>query len=220
MRAYDLSRCLGEIDEDLIADAAAPTVIPKPQKHHRMIFAIGSIAACAALVGTGVMLTRVFTHPTPSEMSRDTLSYSENGAAESGVITGGTAGPVEPVYGTVSSGIYFVSNGQLSCRVLTHSADPAQTFALWKQLNQIGDDVRLIDVRIESELPDDLSDTAYSQMTDHQTHPLTCHLTVSKDLQNYFDSSDPSLLTESLEKTMLEGYETTVSHFRLHWEGE
>ena len=72
-------------------------------------------------------------------------------------------------------------------------------FASWKEKNGIGEDVLLLDFEIQSNATVNIKDG----MAEHVLGDYHClYLTVSKNLETYYETVDSELLLESLEQTM------------------
>ncbi len=115
-----------------------------------------------------------------------------------------------PAYKDVS--IYYVNGAELACETEYLEADPQLVFASWKEKNGIGEDVLLLDCEIRSNATVNIKDG----MAEHvlgDYHRL--YLTVSKNLETYYEAVDAELLLESLKQTMWEYSDVQEYHLIL-----
>lgn len=82
------------------------------------------------------------------------------------------------------------------------SSDPYAIFDFWKKENNIGDDVKLIKCSITDNSKEELTEStaAYTPATKR-----IVEITVSKDIENYYDKSK-TLLLHTLEETFKSGF--------------
>ena len=132
-----------------------------------------------------------------------------------------TDGPKEPdTESIVDSNIYYVEDGQLLSKTVTYEADPEVVFDLWKKMNHIGDDVRLVYVNIDDDGRTEDSAPQGDGMTAgirHAGDHFVYRMMISQPLDAYFTKTDKELLLESLEKTMLDGTSISSDEFELSW---
>lgn len=102
--------------------------------------------------------------------------------------------------------IYYVSDGEVLSKTRTMRYDPEIIFAAWREENGIGEEVRLIAHEIEDNGTTTKKEVAgVSLVKCHSGDYFIYNLTVSKNLEDYYDRIDSELLLESLKQTML-GY--------------
>lgn len=90
--------------------------------------------------------------------------------------------PNDTLLGYADIQIYFIDGNKISSESEYLPRVPSGIFNIWKEKNDIGDEVRFIEYEIDSN--------------------ETYNLTISADIENYCDTTDSSLLLESLKKTM------------------
>ena len=95
--------------------------------------------------------------------------------------------------------IYYVADGEI-CREQHYvKLQPADVFEVWKEKNGIGAEVQLLDCEIRSNATtEQMGEVIMHKLGDY--HSL--YLTVSKNLETYYEQTDEQLLLESLEQTM------------------
>lgn len=95
--------------------------------------------------------------------------------------------------------IYYVEAGEICREQQLVKLQPADIFAFWKEKNGIGDEVQLLDCELRS-------NATTEQMGEVVKHTLgdyfSLYLTVSKNLEAYYEQKDEDLLLETLEQTM------------------
>ncbi len=168
-------------------------------------------------------LLLVFVSPFVYMATRKCGSSGPPGEAGTGQTQHGSANPgknqnmpgnvtpaVAPAYKDVS--IYYVNGAELACETEYLEADPQLVFASWKEKNGIGEDVLLLDCEIRSNATINTKDS----MVEHvlgDYHRL--YLTVSKNLETYYEAVDSELLLESLKQTMWEYSDVQEYHLIL-----
>ena len=116
----------------------------------------------------------------------------------------GTAAPAVGLEFTEFVWIYYVEDGKVCSEqqeLLFRATDTfgAVLFEAWKEKNGIGEEVQLLDFEIRSNTTTNVKDG----MVEHVLGEYHClYLTVSKNLETYYDSTGEVLLPESLEQTM------------------
>ena len=103
-------------------------------------------------------------------------------------------------YGDVR--VYYVKNDKLYYDTSRLPLDPQEIFKDWKQKNNIGSEVVLKKVWIDSNSQQSVDENGVGHGTMGDTFYLT--ITVSKNLSNYYSRTPEELLTESLKKTLSE----------------
>ena len=114
----------------------------------------------------------------------------------------------------VAEDMYYVDNGKIVKERMFIDSTTTEFFDTWKQKNHIGDEVDFISAyEVDGELLGDPHFTFFftyyaRNKLDEATTPghkkkLTYIIYISDDIKNYFDRTDPELLLQSLELTML-----------------
>lgn len=138
---------------------------------------------------------------------------SQHGSANPGKnqnMPGNVTPAMTPAYKDVS--IYYVNGAELDCKTEYLEADPQLVFAAWKEKNDIGEEVLLLDFEIRSNATANIKDG----MVEHvlgDYHRL--YLTVSRNLETYYEAVDSELLLESLKQTMWEYSDVQEYHLIL-----
>ena len=218
MKPEELSDYIGNIDEELIAGAKK-----KRRTSKRLFLIMGGVAACAAIAVTGVFLLSS-QNTTVDTSIPVTGGYMEKGAEIStGVTTGGANSEIphtEESYDTdieiISSEIFYVKDGKIEKTPVEHEATPQAVFKLWKKMNNIGDEVKLLSVKIESNgITEESEYDGQGVATYHAGADLTFNLTITKNIESYYSSSGKYLLLNSLEKTIYQSSEIKIDKFDL-----
>lgn len=187
MKNTELLDYLGEIDDDLIVNAMKK---PKPLK--KMLAAFGTLAACVVLA---VVVTTTLNRSPAFENSTSSF-YTTGGASEqpSVEISEGGCEPLQAQLCYVRDGVLLSENRELP--------DEQAVFEAWKQLNGIGDEVRLIGTRLEGDGTESRTDISGVGVADYHTPKHHRYfITVSRNLESYLQTNRELLLT-SLKQTM------------------
>ena len=206
MKPEELSDHIAEIDDELIAAAKK-----RPVSHRKIILIAGSVAACAVIAVTAVFFAA--RQGTGVETSVPVAGgYTEMGAGQSSGIT--TAGGVSEIphteesYDTdieiITSEIFYVKDSKIEKTPAEHEATPQAVFELWKRMNNIGDEVKLLSVKIESNgITEESEIDGQGVATYHVGDKNTYILTITKNIEDCYSRVDKDLLLESLKQTML-----------------
>ena len=218
MKPEELSDYIGNIDEELIAGAKK-----KRRTSKRLFLIMGGVAACAAIAVTGVFLLSS-QNTTVDTSIPVTGGYMEKGAEiSSGVTTGGANSEIphtEESYDTdieiITSDIFYVKEGKIEKIPVGHEATPQAVLELWKKMNNIGDEVKLLSVKIESNgITEESEIDGQGVATYHVGADLTFNLTITKNIESYYSGTNKQLLLNSLERTMYEASEVKYGEFNL-----
>ena len=88
-------------------------------------------------------------------------------------------------------------------KTIVTNASPENLFNIWKKENQIGDEVRFISAKLSDNGTTELSEYSGVEVATHKVGDHTVYtLTITKNLEQYYDSIEKELLLDSLEKTM------------------
>ena len=132
MKPQDILNSMDKIDENHIENAR------RPKKHNiAMWIAVGAVAACLIFVLVSP-LKSIFKEVDYSEPTADIdLEFSREILIE-------TAPLMEDVW------IYYVEKDEIKKISIFLTVDPKVVFDMWKDQNWIGEEVKLIDVHIDS----------------------------------------------------------------------
>ncbi len=112
--------------------------------------------------------------------------------------------------------IYYVANGSMKQKTIVTAASPENLFAVWKAENHIGQDVKFISVDIADNSKTEISEIHGSEVAIHTMGDYFIYtLTISKDIEKYYDTLGKELLLASLEKTMTEAYDPIPDEYHL-----
>lgn len=185
-------------------------VVKKFHKVNPVWVTVAVAAACLVLVFVSpfvYMATRKcgFAAPPGSESVGHVPDAGENkGSSEMpGSSSTGEGNPGDKTPETIIAGkdvwIYYVEDGEV-CREQRYvKLQPADVFEIWKEKNGIGAEVELLDCEIRSNATtEQMGEVIMHKLGDY--HAL--YLTVSKNLETYYEQTDEQLLLDSLEQTM------------------
>lgn len=97
-----------------------------------------------------------------------------------------------------------------------HEATPQAVFELWKKMNNIGDKVKILSIKIESNgITEESEIDGQGVATYHVGTDLNFNLTITKNIENYYSVTGKRLLLNSLERTMYEASEVKYGEFNL-----
>ena len=169
---------LGELDEETVHAAGE-----MPEARRRgSIMRFAGIAACVCLLA-GAGFWYLHSRPDVPETSQPAAEDSAEGNA------------VE--HKDVS--IYYLEGGEIRSKTQYLPCLPKEIFPCWKEANGIGDEVELLNVKIESNGTESHDDS----VAGYRTGDSFClYVTVTKNLEDYCTGRQGELLLESLQKTM------------------
>lgn len=177
---------LGNVNDEFIEQA-------KPQaKYNRkkLYTVISSMAATAAVfvvaLGVGnVALKNIGTNDTENNSSTAIANASTNDCALE--------------YRDID--IYYLNGANTEKTSKYLACDPEIIFSEWKKLNNIGDDVRFIKCFINTNGKEEINESTAAYIIGDKA---TLELTISQDIEKYYDKYGEELLLSSLEKTFTE----------------
>lgn len=95
--------------------------------------------------------------------------------------------------------IYYVEAGEICREQQLVKLQPADIFELWKEKNGIGAEVQLLDCELRSNATtEEMGEVVVHTVGDY----FALYLTVSKNLEAYYEQTEEGLLLDSLEQTM------------------
>lgn len=146
-----------------------------------------------------ITIETAFEHPA------DTNSPAETGKAPAvSTYIGKYPDTAEEPNLTVPVYVWYVDGNEVISTAVTAEHNSKDIFAAWKDKNGIGPEVELIGVKVTDNSKTEYVDYGGEGIAKH-TAPTEWYMTVtvSSELENYFDSMGKELLYESLEKTMI-----------------
>ena len=207
MNAHNLLEIIGESPEEYLEDAKHP--------HNRKTPAWvkwgAAVAACLILVISVMTIPQFFSHDNAAQdnagMAGDTASEGaipENGVGQSSVTDESESSPdTEMAIERGDVMIYCVAESGLKTETVELEFTASTVFEAWKEANGIGADVLLISCLIEDNSSTTTHGTGEDAVVEHKIGDyFILNITLSKSLENYYNSIDSALLLESLEKTM------------------
>lgn len=188
MKKETFCEILGDIDETYVSEARAGMRKEKRSAWRKWAAA----AACLCLiVGIGAMMIS-----NPPKMPEDEIALAYDDIL-----------------------IWYVEGDHLANTGIYLPCTAEDVFRAWKEKNNIGDDVLFIEVRID----DNGTSKEYSfEGESYIEYTLGDHfvfnITISKNIENYYDTIDPELLLESLKQTMTDYTRLTLDEYHLFLE--
>ena len=244
MKSTDILKAIGEVDEEVIVNAKK-----NQNSNKKVLITVGTIAACAVFGCIGAIMLNM-PQNTISEPSKNGDTdfdgnwyygnwYSEG---ESKILTGDYSVPEKSVQEKSSQEfetsfanegsetaleqipveMYKIKDGKLVHDTVMLDASPQIIFNVWKSENAVGEEVRLVNVKIEDNGTDIVSEYSGVGVVTHQKGDKTIYtITVTKNLENYYEIEDfygyrsKELVLESLEKTMTSICDSKPDEYRL-----
>lgn len=184
MKKEQFYELLNDIDETAIKAAEAPPAKKIAAKRH--IFPAIAAAACLAVALGAVFM---FAHRNNTEIPAESPYQEDYSNADTAIESDDIK-------------IFYLDGDKIVSTTEYMECDPKIIFDSWKKHNGIGDEVKLIKVRIEDNGTDSTDDkTATHTVGDY----FILNVTVSENLKSYYSSLSENKLLESLKLT-LTGY--------------
>ena len=212
MTKFDLFDSIGNVDDELIEKAIEPKKSSK-----KAFLAITSVAACAVFACAAVLIVQnmnksnnvVVDPDASSAIGTNSVKPVNEEFLENGVAGGSSSetpvleDSVEKALEEMPFEIYYVANGKMKQKTIVTDASPENLFNIWKKENQIGDEVRFISAKLSDNGTTEISEYSGVEVVAHKVGDHTVYtLTITKNLEQYYDSIEKELLLNSLEKTM------------------
>ena len=212
MTKFDLFDSIGNVDDELIDKAMQPKKAGK-----KVFLAITSVAACAVIACASVLIVQnmkksnnVGDLGVSSAVGTSSVKPVDEGYPEVESTAGASSeAPVledseEKTLKQMLFEIYYVANGKTEQKTIATYASPENLFDIWKAENKIGDEVRFISAKLSDNGTTDISEYSGVEVTTHKVGDYTVYtLTITKNLEQYYDSIGKELLLDSLKKTMI-----------------
>ena len=212
MTKFDLFDSIGNVDDELIEKAIEPKKSSK-----KAFLAITSVAACAVFACAAVLIVQnmnksnnvVVDPDASSAIGTNSVKPVNEEFLENGVAGGSSSetpvleDSVEKALEQMPFDIYYVANGKIKQKTIVTDASPENLFDIWKKENKIGDEVRFISAKLSDNGTTEISEYSGVEVVAHKVGDHTVYtLTITKNLEQYYDSIEKELLLDSLEKTM------------------
>ena len=213
MTKFDLFDSIGNVDDEFLEKA---TELKKSSK--KAFLAITSVAACAVFACAALLIVQnmnknsnvIVDSSASSAVGTSSVKPVNEESPENGAVGGSSSEtPVledsgEQVLEEMPFEIYYIANGKTEQKTIVTDASPKNLFDIWKRENQIGDEVRFISVKISDNGITEISEYSGVEVAAHKVGDHTVYtLTITKNLEQYYDSIGKELLLDSLEKTMI-----------------
>ncbi len=210
MKTSELLDFIGEIDDELILNAKNNQK-NKTKRHTAVklkVFA-GIAAACVLFLAISIFLTNYLFN---------NVNYGDGG------VTGGLDKITSEVIESSEEililkdkyPIFYVEGDRILSVDVELNYDPNDIFEEWKRRNNIGSDVSLISVCIESSDTTSTYEYKGESVAEHTVGDnYILNITVSKNIQKYYGKDDSGLLLESLKRTMLADSDMNIDEYNL-----
>ena len=205
MKKEKFFELMGEIDEEKVKAAEAAPI----KKRKARLIRIGlSAAACAgiiigAVVWAGRSDNTALKHNESSTENDSNINYNENDSDTA----------IDLEYDDIS--IYYIKDGELQSETEYLPCSPKDIFEVWKKKNGIGDDVALINVKIENNGTEKVDSLIASYTVGDR---FIYNITVTASLKNYFDTLPKEKLEKSLELTLTSYDDMEFDEFNIIYE--
>ena len=212
MTKFDLFDSIGNVDDELIEKAIEPKKSSK-----KAFLAITSVAACAVFACAAVLIVQNMNKTNnvavdsgaSSAVGTSSVKPVDEESSENGAAGGASSeapvleDSVEKALEQMPFDIYYVANGKIKQKTIVTDASPENLFDIWKKENKIGDEVRFISAKLSDNGTTEISEYSGVEVATHKVGDHTVYtLTITKNLEQYYDSIEKEVLLDSLEKTM------------------
>ena len=212
MTKFDLFDSIGNVDDELIEKAIEPKKSSK-----KAFLAITSVAACAVFACAAVLIVQNMNKTNnvavdsgaSSAIGTSSVKPVNEDSSDNGAVGGSSSeapvleDSVEKALEEMPFEIYYVANGKMKQKTIVTDASPENLFNIWKKENQIGDVVCFISAKLSDNGTTEISEYSGVGVATHKVGDHTVYtLTITKNIEQYYDSIEKELLLNSLEKTM------------------
>lgn len=191
MNSIDILNAIGDVDDEYAAMAKLG------KKSHKMLWITlgSSLAACLVLfIGVPVIFAMTMRAGAPAP---ENAALLEDGAYPDI----GTAIEIVPVYADAE--IFYVADGKICSKTLPMYYKPDEVFAAWREASGIGDEVELVKCEIKDNSTDTEKEVNGETVVEHTVGDyFILNVTISKNIEDYYDRIDSELLLDSLKQTM------------------
>lgn len=189
MNTQDILEAIGNIDDACIRNAKATK-----KSYKNLFIMVASMAACLAFMiwVPQILKSELLRIEESIETAKSSVSFPSSAYHTSEAVI--TEGEVH---------IYYVDGDKVSMEIADMSYAAEDIFAAWRKKNGIGEEVKLISREVEHngyETPSEFQgmELIIYTMPDY----FILRVTVSKNIEEYYDTIHSELLLKSLEETM------------------
>ncbi len=192
MRSIDILNAVGEVDDEYVTKAKA-----KKASNKKLWITLGSsLAACLALV---LAVPIMFAMRGAIDPAAGTAE--PHGAAQPPEDYRYPDLEVAPVYANAK--IFYVADGKICSKTQIIELSAESAFIAWREANNIGDEVEFVKCEIKDNGFDTEKVIGGVAVVEHTVGDyFILNITISKNIENYYDRVDSELLLDSLEQTM------------------
>lgn len=176
----------------------------RPKKSHKVhpVWIIIGAAACLVLVVASPFVYMA-TRKCGSEGPPESTGQAQHGSARPGDAQTGKENPGDdaPDKSVASADvwIYIVQDGEVRKERYRMNLQAEVVFDRWRWENGIGEEVQLLDCEIRCKA---ITEQQMETVFHTSGYDFFMYLTVSKNLESYYEQKDEALLLEALEQTM------------------
>jgi len=193
MNSFDILKAIGDVDDEYVTKAKL-----RKKSHKTLWITLGSsLAACLVLfVGVPLMFAM------RGASSADPGASLHGEYVQIGVDT-------SPIYADAK--IFYVDDGKICSKTQYINLSPENAFAAWREANGIGDEVKFIKFQIkDNSVTNEIEPSGGASGIENIAGDyFILNVTISENIENYYDRIDSELLLESLERTMKDYDEDT-----------
>lgn len=196
MKKEEFYEMLGDIDENTVK--SAETVPIKKSKTKWIGYGLSAAACVGLIIGTGIWYNHS-KNPTPNNTSSLNDDSSE----------------VDIAIEQDNVNIFYLEGDNIQSVSEFLPCDPKIIFNSWKSHNGIGDEVQLIEVKIENNGTESVDSLVASYTAGDK---FIMNVKITKNLQNYYEGKSEEKLIESLKQTLTGYSDIDFDEFNLIFE--
>ena len=196
MKKEEFYEMLGDLDESKVKSAEKAPI--KKAKTKWIGYGLSAAACVGLIIGTGIWYNHS-KNPTPNNTSSLNDDSSE----------------VDIAIEQDNVNIFYLEGDNIQSVSEFLPCDPKIIFNSWKSHNGIGDEVQLIEVKIENNGTESVDSLVASYTAGDK---FIMNVKITKNLQNYYEGKSEEKLIESLKQTLTGYSDTDFDEFNLIFE--
>lgn len=196
MKKEEFYEMLGDLDESKVKSAEKAPI--KKAKTKWIGYGLSAAACVGLIIGTGIWYNHS-KNPTPNNTSSLNDDSSE----------------VDIAIEQDNVNIFYLEGDNIQSVSEFLPCDPKIIFNSWKSHNGIGDEVQLIEVKIENNGTESVDSLVASYTAGDK---FIMNVKITKNLQNYYEGKSEEKLIESLKQTLTGYSDIDFDEFNLIFE--
>jgi hypothetical protein len=196
MKKEEFYEMLGDLDESKVKSAEKAPI--KKAKTKWIGYGLSAAACVGLIIGTGIWYNHS-KNPTPNNTSSLNDDSSE----------------VDIAIEQDNVNIFYLEGDNIQSVSELLPCDPKIIFNSWKSHNGIGDEVQLIEVKIENNGTESVDSLVASYTAGDK---FIMNVKITKNLQNYYEGKSEEKLIESLKQTLTGYSDIDFDEFNLIFE--